>query len=371
MIPRFTFLVTLLIFINLDVYSQKTFLLRGTVHARGTNSPVPYANIWIVDSTTGTATDSKGEFVLKLEERHMGKKIQVSSIGFKTRLYAADSLTGSDYVNINLETDVGLLDEVVISEAPVNPRQIIEIAIESITENYLNTPFNLEYYSQIVATEHATGKQYELETILFGYSQGYSSHKRRPFEVIEKRTSGEDHLRHLEYDYWPGLEIHVADLISSPYKQGILNLKHLDKFDLKYSNVSLYDEDTVLSIEYSLPKPTKEITGYGIVPETYRGTIFIATGTNAIIKHEITTDQFSYSVIYKKIEGKYFPYLLSGERRPEATAELSKITNTISLRRVETKEIKVIDSKTNEFGDLDSVKFDEAFWNANYPKVTK
>lgn len=354
------------------VYSQtESFLIKGEIKEQGTNNLIPYANIWITNTTQGTAAGASGEFIIRVDRKYQKEFFKISCIGYHTKLVSIDSIRSIPQVIITLESDVSLLDEVVIKTAPLNPADIVKKAIEAVSENYLNSPFNMEYYSEIVATDNSSHKEFKLETILFGYSEGYTGSKRKFFEITQRRTSGEDPLKIINYEYWPSYEIQAVDQISSSYKQGVLNLKNIDKFNLKYSGVSMFDEDTVYNIEYYAPKPPKEITGYGIVPKMYKGNIYITSSTYAVVKHEITNDHFSYSVIYKKLEGKYFPYFISGERKTKATVVLSKITNSIILRSIETKNAKIIDYKTNEHQNANLVKFDEVFWNTNYPIEVK
>jgi len=357
--------------ISVNVYSQNDFLIKGVLKEHGSGNPVPFASIGITNTTKGTAADGNGEFMIAVDNKYQKEKFKISCIGYRTNYVSIDSLKGIQHAIINLETDASLLDEVVIEEAPLNPAEIVKKAIESINENYLNTPFNMEYYSVITATDISTNKEFKLETILFGCSEGYTGSKRNIFEITQMRASGEDHLKVIDYNYWPSFEIHNADQIVSSIKAGILNAKNLDKFKSKYLGVSIFDEDTVYNIEYYAPKPTKEITGYVVAPKTYKGNIYITTNTNAIVKHEIITDQLSFSIIYKKLEGKYFPYFISGERRPKPTVMLSKITNAVTLRSIETKNVKIIDYKTNEFRNANLVKFDKEFWNTNYPTDLK
>lgn len=353
--------------ITTSCYSQRTQVIKGILKEQGTDNPVPFGSIGIINSTRGTAANGKGEFLLDIREKDLSEKLRVSCIGFMTRLVPIDSIKGIAQLVIRLEPDISLLDEIVIREAPLNPGEILKKAIESVNDNYLNTPFNMEYYSEIIATDTLSKKEFKIETILNGYSQGYSSFKKRPFEIIHRRTTGEDFLAAIDYDYWPTYEIHRADEISTPYKQGVFNLKNVEKFNLKYSGVSLFDEDTVYNIEYYAPKPNKEITGYGIVPKIYKGNIFIATSTHAIVKHEITTDYFSFLIIYRKMEGKYFPYFISGRRKIHGSHLPVKISNSIVLQSIDTQNVKMIEHKTNELGPVNEVRFEQEFWDAHYP----
>jgi len=350
------------------IYCQEHHFIKRVLVEKATNSPVSFANVTITNTTTGTASNMSGEFVIKIDKRYMGEKLKISCIGFLTKTISIDSILSQSSNVIELIPDVSLLDEIIISQARLDPTELIKKAIESIKDNYSNTPFNMEFYSEIVTTDNVTNKEFKLETILFGYCQGYSTFKQKQFEITQKRTTGEDNLKRLDYSYWPTFEIHNVDQISTSFRHGILNAKHLDKFILKYQGASIFDTDTVYNIEYYAPKPTKEITGYGIVPKIYKGTIYISTSTHAVVKHEIITDQFSYMVIYKKMEEKYFPYFISSDRSPTKILLFAKVHNSLTLKNIETKNVKVIDYRTNEFQGIDEVKYDENFWTSNYPK---
>ena len=364
-----TYKILVLIFLTLlavKTYSQENHFVRKTLVEKGTNNPIQFANVTITNTAHGTAANLHGDFVIKIDERYAGERLKISCIGFITRTISIDSVLKQSSSVIELSPDISLLDEVIISQAPLDPTEIVKKAIESTAHNYLNTPFNIEFYSEIVATDNVNSNEFKLETILFGYCPGYSSSQQKQFEILQKRTTGEDHLKPFGYTYWPTFEIHNVDQISTSFRHGILNPKHLDKFSLKYLGASIFDSDTVYNIEYYAPKPSKEITGYGIVPKTYKGNIYITVNTHAIVKHEIVTDRLSYMIIYKKQDEKYFPYFISGERL--LTGMFSKVHNSLTLKTIESKNVKVIDSKSNEFQDLDNVKYDEAFWLNNYPK---
>lgn len=355
------------LWITSDCCAQNSIVIRGVLKEQGTDEPIPFASIGITNSTRGTAANNRGEFLIDIQEADLYERLKVSCIGYKTQLVAIDTINKIAKVVIKLLPDISLLDEVVIKEAPLNPGQILKEAIESLNDNYMNSPFNMEYYSEIKVTDTLSKKESKIETILFGYSQGYSSFKKRPFEITQRRATGEDLLAEIDYEYWPTYEIHRADEISTPFRHGVFNLENARKFNLRYSGVSIYEEDTVYNIEYYAPKPNKEITGYGIVPKVYKGSIYITVGTRAIVKHEITTDYFSFLIIYKKIEEKYFPYFISGKRKIHGSGLPVRILNLITLRSIESKNVKVVQSKTNELGPLNDVKFKEEFWNTHYP----
>lgn len=352
-----------------DATAQEQYVvLKRAIVDQETESGVPFAHVSLAGAGLGTASDLEGFFSIRIDRNHFTDSLRISCIGYLTKTVAVARLMDTSMPVITLEPDVRLLDEIVIKEAPVDPIEIIKAAIQSYSSNYCQTPFNLEYHSDILATDLATQKQYRLETLLFGYSEGYRYPQRKQFQITQKREAGENLLKSMDYSYWPAFEIHNIDQVSSGTQSGVLNEKSLTKFDLKYVGVSLFDSDTVYQIEYVLPKPTKEITGYGIVPKVYRGTLFITTRSHAVVKHEVEDDHFGYRIIYKKMGAYYFPYHIYGDRHPRGIRLVSKVQNTLTLKRVITEGVTVVSSPSNEFGNLEDVKYDESFWQVNYPR---
>ena len=282
-----------------------------------------------------------------------------------------DSLKPKTPVVIELKSAIKVLNEILIRQSPINSIDIIKLAIDSIGKNYKAEAFNLEFYSEITAESLLTNQKFKVESIILGYYNGYASNDDKKFEIVKKRALGDNPLKVSDYPFWPTLEMHRADLITDPNRTGILNEKNLEKFEFKYLGTQTYDTDTVYHIEYFAPKPTQKITGYGIVPKTYKGSIFITTTTNAIVKHEIETDQFSYSIIYKMVDGHYYPYLLSGERRLVGENIFSTVYNIVRLTNIVLTNIKVIDYRTNEFQNLSELPDDKEFWDLYYPADKK
>lgn len=367
-IPRVVFVVILSLVVRLNVFGQDSQVVHGKVIDSETKTPVPFASIAITNSTRGTAADENGNFALMIKSIEARQSLKISSIGYLTKHFNINALD-SGRVDFVLQSDVRSLGEVEINESAINPADIVRNAIDSLKVNYRFEPFNVEYYSTLRAGSAITGQQFQIETILFGYCKGYETNAAKKFEIVKKRSQGENPLKGIDYPYWPTLEIHRADVISDPHKTGILNSANIDKFTFKYAGVSMYETDTVYQIEYQAPKPTKKLTGYGIVPQVYKGVVYITTTSNAIVRHDIVTDQFQHSIIYKKLDDYYFPYLITGERTLKGQNLFTKITNSIILTNVILENVRPVENTTNEFGDITALPDDNEFWEMNYPEV--
>jgi hypothetical protein len=239
-------LIAFLLCICTSSFSQT--IIVGKVLERGSTAPIPYVNVMIVGTTVGTATDESGKFTLRIDENNSQREIRFSSIGYISSTHQIDSLLARrEEIIIELAAEVTLLGEVSIDGLKLIPRDIISHAVQSIPKNYNQKAFNAEYYSRIVTQNPTNGARYNLESVLFGYYEGYGEKQKRKFKILQKREAGENPIGgHL---YWPSHELFQADLLSQPEQNGIFALKHIDKFQLTLEDVTLYDNDTVQVIE--------------------------------------------------------------------------------------------------------------------------
>lgn len=361
-------LLAFAIFSTQVAFSQNS-LLRGRIIDDSSCEPIAFASIALMGTTTGTACNDNGNFELSIPSKNL--KIYVSSIGYLSKAFNADSLLAVKDVVLKMQSDEKLLDEIVITSDQAKPTEILQDALANISKNYFTRGFNIEAYSTLVNYDSSTRKRFELENILFGYYDGYKPGGQKKFKIVEKRESGTDPLKSINFKYWPSFELYNVDLITSASAKGIFNPEHWDKFKFKQQDITLYDQDTVFVIEYDLPKPTEKVTGFGISPKFYRGKVYIALNNYAIVRHTLETTSFRMDIIYKKLHGYYFPYLVKGTREQVLKIKGEKQTivntNTIVINNIMLTNPKLIDAKENEW-ESSSVKFNQAYWDAHHPR---
>jgi hypothetical protein len=353
-------LIAFLLCICTSSFSQT--IIVGKVLERGSTAPIPYVNVMIVGTTVGTATDESGKFTLRIDENNSQREIRFSSIGYISSTHQIDSLLARrEEIIIELAAEVTLLGEVSIDGLKLIPRDIISHAVQSIPKNYNQKAFNAEYYSRIVTQNPTNGARYNLESVLFGYYEGYGEKQKRKFKILQKREAGENPIGgHL---YWPSHELFQADLLSQPEQNGIFALKHIDKFQLTLEDVTLYDNDTVQVIDYVLPRPRRETTGYGIVPDRYNGKLYITTA-GAIVRHIVNAPPFHFDIIYRKIGEHYYPYLIKGNR---VYKKVFRIDNVISLQQIELNNVQKVAPNEDDW-DVSKVAFNAEYWVKHFPE---
>ncbi len=127
----------LLISIFTVLLSYLSFAQNGEIHGKisdaGNNEPVPFANIVVVGTQKGSASDIEGNFTIK-DIKPGFVNLKVSFVGYKTKV-SPDILVSNNnipYIEINLEPSSEVLSEVVISVDPFEKKPEAPISMQSI-----------------------------------------------------------------------------------------------------------------------------------------------------------------------------------------------------------------------------------------------
>ena len=346
--------------------SIEDFILEGIVTDQHSGAVIPHASISILHTTSGTACDELGQFRIRLENSVPDQKIKVSCIGYKTKILSIDSLRGVKRIDIRLDAETIILSEVLINGVKIDPAQVVKDAINSISRNYYNKNFNMEFHSTISTFDSAKKAPYKIESIVFAYYKGYVPATELRFQFLHKRETGVNPLKVKCTS--PSFDFYDIDLITSPFRVGVFNLENFPDFRFKYSGVSIYDKDSVYIVEYEAVRPSSKITGLGKAPQFYRGKIFITIHDNAIVKHRVEVDWLESEIIYRKINGYYFPYYIEGTRilNPSKKQKF-RVKNSIALKTIKLENVSIIRDKEDDYC-LENISFDKEYWNSNYPE---
>lgn len=362
---------------TLDAPAQ--VVLQGRVVDAESRTPVPFASIFITNTSIGTASDESGVFQLKLTDAESKEKMVVSSIGYRNAFLSIDSLLRQSEKRtiIRLAPFTQYLAEVVVNEKRLSPEALLKEAMAAIPKNYSQKPFNLEYYSRMLVKD-TVSTVYDLETILLVYRKGYIGGETFNWtKALEKREHGSSPFpparikkTNKEYfTFFPGFDILLVDNMGADKEGGytVFNPKIFDRMNFKYAGHSVFDQDTVVRIEYSRRKKDLEIEPGEDVK--YGGVIYIATNTLAIVRHMFGFGTIRLDVIYKKVNGTYFPYSIKTHRLYNFDKKLYVIDHTVSLRRVIQDNVQVIEWSSDHW--IMDVPYREAFWEENYPRSGK
>lgn len=336
------------------------YFIKGKILNAKEKESVSFASISLEGTTIGTASDIDGEYFLKIDSIDLKKTIKISCIGFKTKYIPVKSLLKLE--TIYLIPEIQFLEEVLVQGKAPDANEILQQAIENISENYLQTPFNMEFYSVITKHDTTNNKSFALESVFSSYYEGYYKTANKNYRILQKRESGDYYMKEKMkgLSEWPMWEIACNDIFSNQTEYQIVTLESLKKIEPKLIGTQLFDGDTVFVIQYNY-----QVTG----------TIYISSTDYAILKHTTKSSGRGHKnrteIIYKKQDGKYFPYAANGDYlhqyKVDGVKKFLKISNRTRLSRIDTKEVIPFEY-SQELWHPKNVSYDKEYWDNNYPK---
>ncbi|MBP1669135.1 MAG: hypothetical protein H6Q21_1501, partial [Bacteroidetes bacterium] len=102
-----------------------------------TKKPIVFANVYLLNSSIGTITNSDGDFILKVPPSETDKTVGVSFIGYHNAELKLSAFKPEDNV-ITLEPSSVQIKEVIIRTS--DPTELLQMAMHRINENYKVSP---------------------------------------------------------------------------------------------------------------------------------------------------------------------------------------------------------------------------------------
>jgi hypothetical protein len=128
----------LLIPLHRKIYPVANYhLIKGLVIDGRTRKPLPYSNIFLINKSTGTISNTNGRFELKITPADFKDTLGVSYIGYKF-LKLPIEVMDTNLLIIRLSTEKVQIKEIIVK--PLDPIYILTKAIEKIPINYDRKP---------------------------------------------------------------------------------------------------------------------------------------------------------------------------------------------------------------------------------------
>lgn len=336
------------------------YFLEGRIVNAADKSPVSFASIGIEGTARGTASDMEGKYFLKVDSTDLSKTVKISCIGFKSRVVAVTSLAGGKTLYLTPERK--LLDAVLISGKAPDAQEILRLAIERIPQNYQQQPFNMEFYSVLTKRDTLAQQTYKVESVFGSYYGGYTATAAKNYRIEQKWESGDYYMKEKMHGLseWPVWEVAYNDIFSTQTDYQIVGLESFKKIDPRLVGTQMYDGDTVFVISYNY---------------VVAGTIYISSKDYAIVRHVTTSEGRGHrnrtEIIYRKLDGKYYPYVANGDYLHEYKIDGKKrqlrITNRVTLRSVRVADA-VPFAYNQDLWHPKNVAYDEGYWKRNFQK---
>lgn len=118
---------------------QNFTTIRGKVVDSETNNPLVFATVAVSETNVAVITNIDGEFTIKVGEALLGKNLEFSFLGYKSKALPISSFRDNGYKNtITLEAAPIPIKEIIVR--PVDPTDIVYKAIGKINKNYETVP---------------------------------------------------------------------------------------------------------------------------------------------------------------------------------------------------------------------------------------
>lgn len=373
---------------------QKIKLIRiiGKLTNDQNNESIPFANVGVIGSYIGAATNMDGVFELKIPDSLIDKTIQASAVGYSTFSGSVRNCMQKDTLRIKLTPKNYSIAEIEVTAQSLVLKKRIKTAIERIPENYLQTPFNYDIYYRSEKFENSELNRLREAAIRIyddkGYQRAdaYQVFKERGYRFLQVRKNFENSSLADGSTYLD--ELLEMDIVRG--RGNILNGNHIDFYDLTLEQITEYENDSIWVIGYKSKKPILSNTGdyYAI---KYSGKIYIKIKDFAVIKNEthVVASNYSpqgrsfyvneerqkwkplkieydFSVTYKQHSGRYYLSYVSYKRHHVVEdKKTKKITSTdinteMLITKITTRNPEIIEKRAY----YENMPYNKKFWES-------
>lgn len=307
--------------ITLSLNAQ-THIFEGKIVDKTTQESIPFANIFVQNSTQGVISNEDGVFKFYIPKD--AENIEVGHIGYKTQLFLVSEIK-AEPITIQLETDEMALEEVIVTNKPIN--QILA-GILSNSKNQLDKSIKLEtYYREFVKINNKYSKFAD------GLIDFYLQPKRktkidanliveqsRAFQLVEKgEIEQKGKLDLSELDSFFDIQKAADGFFNYQYVEGIASNKSSERYDFELRSKK-DQEGNAVEIIYVIPKANvKETLMEGKITYDPINKIVLDIDLKMSDKHKQYIKMrnvliFKFAVhdiqikqTYKYVNGKYIP----------------------------------------------------------------
>ncbi|MDC3388795.1 erythromycin esterase family protein [Flavobacteriaceae bacterium] len=364
--------------------------LNGVIIDSESNLPIPYVDVYYSSNNKSSIANSKGKFNIP-KSKQSDDYLVFSSFGYKSDSLQVNIIESTNPIKITLqksENGVDLNEVIVIGKRALTAKEIIKRAKQKIEDNYVQTPFNQNFFYKV--------QQYRKDSLVFNEealietyfkkgNNGTNNPENNIFgNVTELRNTTKNYSTKKENgigNLWPIL---IRDIILS--KTNVLYRS--PSYELKKESSIDYNGRKVYKISFLNNSPGSYSTGYGYPsPLASSGVIYIDKQNFAVLyyehcvarekytsKHSKYKFQRFHKIVqsYKEINRKYFINLF---KVIEKTNYYSKSDNTflsssyminnLMSTDIEFQNVKTIERPIRDIKQKVKLDLQTDFWKNN------
>ena len=260
--------------------------INGMIADATTGEPIPFANLGVLGTLAGVASDMDGKFELVLPDNYADRIIRVSVVGYASYEIKVAEAGQKGFLRIVLKpVTYGIGEAEVYAESLVYKKMLRQV-VENISRNYISRPYNYEGYFQYTITENGNPQSMKEAIVTIFDNKGYersdvhTAYKNLNYRFDQVRRDREvqsvlDGLTYFD-------DILTSDVIRNT--RNILDIANAADYKLKNKGRLMYEGDSVRLIAYEVEKPSLSTSGDAAVTK-YSGEIYINLKDYAVLKN--------------------------------------------------------------------------------------
>ena len=279
--------------VNAQQDTSKFVTVKGKIIDIATKKPIPYTNIYLVNSNVGTISNNDGEFILKVPQSKTNVPIHISYMGYKSQDLTIDQIQMKENV-IELTTEVVTLKELVIRSN--DPQNLIRSAIHNIPANYGSAPYlcTAFYRESVMQNKQYVGLA---EAVLNIYKSRYSNEYEADRVKVFKGRKSQDvkKMDTIMFKLQGGHQaVVMLDLAKNP--ETFMTEEYFNEYEFKPVNITNIEGRQTYVIEFFQRE--------GVQEPLYEGKLYLDLNTLAVRRAEFSISpyglQFADKYLVKK-----------------------------------------------------------------------
>ncbi|WP_034057451.1 carboxypeptidase-like regulatory domain-containing protein [Lacinutrix jangbogonensis] len=228
-------------------YAQNSQEFKGKVIDTDSNKALALADLLVIGTNISTITNSEGEFILKVPNKHLDKAVLVSYLGYKKLQIPLITLKKRN-TKIKLIIAATVLAQVDIN-APKDAETLVKKTLNLKADNYLNTETVMtSFYRETIKKRNKNASL--SEAVLKIYKYPYVSNRKDAIKLIKARKNTDysrlDTLA-LKLQGGPFSTLHT-DIIK--YPEYIFNADDIDDYTFSFNKSTQINNKLIFVVHF-------------------------------------------------------------------------------------------------------------------------
>jgi hypothetical protein len=243
----------IVLILSLGLKAQDTKNISGIILDKLTNTPIPWAHLFIQSIGNGTVSNAEGRFSIS-SPINTPSKITISCVGYKSRSMGFEGEFSN--IKIFLEPEIKLLNEIVVM--PINVRQLILEAVKKIPFNYPAKPTLLTGFYRESLRYDSIRYIYLSEGVIQARKESYTQAEQKgQVKLIKSRkkefSDSAQTLRKVRF-YGGSHSVHTGDFVMG--RKEFINELTIEEYDYSIYEITYLNGSEVYKISFRPKKPS-------------------------------------------------------------------------------------------------------------------